>query len=121
LGEARFRRSGAAFAVYVYLHGGYEGFHRERARRPVQGEIALCGTKSGRNTNKIEACGFTLEKGVLVGAPYIGEADVHYECRTVQKTSVINADLDGGIVKEYYPKGDYHRVYFGEILGVYRR
>jgi flavin reductase (DIM6/NTAB) family NADH-FMN oxidoreductase RutF len=86
-----------------------------------KGEITLCGTKSGREANKIEACGFTLEKGIFVGAPHIGEADVHYECRTVHKTSVINADLDGGIVKEYYPKGDYHRVYFGEILGVYRR
>jgi flavin reductase (DIM6/NTAB) family NADH-FMN oxidoreductase RutF len=86
-----------------------------------KGEITLCGTKSGREVNKIEACRFTLEKGRLVGAPHIGEADVYYECRTVHKTSVINADLEVGIVKEYYPKGDYHRVYFGEILGAYRR
>jgi flavin reductase (DIM6/NTAB) family NADH-FMN oxidoreductase RutF len=86
-----------------------------------KGEVTLCGTKSGRETNKIEACRFTLEKGTFVGVPHIAEADVYYECKTLHKTSVINADLDGGIVKEYYPKGDYHRVYFGEILGVYRR
>lgn len=86
-----------------------------------KGEIALCGTRSGREVNKIEACRFTLKKGQLIGAHFIGESDVHYECRTVHKTNVINADLEGGIVKEYYPKGDFHRVYFGEILGVFRR
>jgi flavin reductase (DIM6/NTAB) family NADH-FMN oxidoreductase RutF len=84
-------------------------------------KVAFCGSKSGRDINKIEACGFTLEKGILINVPFIGEAFLHYECRTVHKNNVINADLDMSIVNEYYPEGDFHRVYFGEILGVYRQ
>jgi flavin reductase (DIM6/NTAB) family NADH-FMN oxidoreductase RutF len=84
-------------------------------------QIALCGSRSGREINKIDVCGFTLEKGHVVRVPFIAESLLHYECRTVHKNSVIDADLDREIVGVYYPEGDFHRVYFGEILGVYKR
>ena len=38
----------------------------------------------------------------------------------IHKSNVINADLDPHIVEKSYPTGDFHRVYYGEILGVYR-
>lgn len=103
----RFMEGTAAFTVNV-MGDRYEK------------EIALCGSKSGREMDKVAACGFTLARGELAEAPFIAESAVHYECRTVHKTNVINADLEGGIVKHYYPQGDFHRVYFGEILGVFR-
>jgi flavin reductase (DIM6/NTAB) family NADH-FMN oxidoreductase RutF len=83
-------------------------------------EVALCGSKSGRDIDKIEECGFTLEKSRNVAVPYIKQCPVHYECRVVHKNSVINADLAPEIVQQSYPSGDFHRVYYGQILGVYR-
>jgi flavin reductase (DIM6/NTAB) family NADH-FMN oxidoreductase RutF len=83
-------------------------------------QILLCGTQSGRDGDKVSACGFSLEKGNRISIPHLREAAVVYECRTVHKNNVINAALDGAIVKKNYPQGDYHTVYFGEILGVYR-
>ncbi len=61
-----------------------------------------------------------MKEGKLAGVPFIDEASVHYECKTVHRNDLSNANLDESLVREFYPKGDFHRVYFGEILGVYR-
>ena len=82
--------------------------------------LAVCGSKSGRDTDKIAMCGFSLGSSESVSVPYISECPVHYECRVIHKSNVVNADLDQGIIPEYYASGDFHRVYYGEILGVYR-
>ena len=83
--------------------------------------VALCGSKSGRDMDKISECGFTLVDGRDIKIPSISECTVHYECRVIHKSNVINADLDPEIVSGSYPAGDLHRVYYGEILGVYRK
>jgi flavin reductase (DIM6/NTAB) family NADH-FMN oxidoreductase RutF len=83
-------------------------------------QIAFCGTESGRDRDKIKECGFSLEKGNSIAIPHLKEAAVVYECRNVHKNNVINAALHPSIVKEFYPQGDFHTVYYGRILGVYR-
>jgi flavin reductase (DIM6/NTAB) family NADH-FMN oxidoreductase RutF len=83
-------------------------------------QILHCGTHSGRDEDKVSACGFALEQGKEIAIPHLREAEIVYECRTVHKNNVINAALDASIVKHHYPQGDYHSVYYGEILGVYR-
>jgi len=83
-------------------------------------EVALCGSKSGRDVDKIEQCKFTLETGISISVPHIKECPIHYECRVVHKNNVINADLAQEIVQQSYPSGDFHRVYYGQIQGVYR-
>ena len=82
--------------------------------------LAICGSKSGRDTDKIDACGFSLSPSEHVDVPFITECPVHYECRVIHKSNVINADLNSEIVAEEYASGDFHRVYYGEIVGVYR-
>lgn len=84
-------------------------------------ELALCGSKSGRDTDKISLCGFTLEKGIRIDSPYISESEAHYECRIVHKHSMDARTLDAAIDTRFYPKKDYHTVYYGEILGVFRK
>ena len=83
-------------------------------------EVTLCGTKSGRDIDKVKRCNFTLEKGKIISVPYIKECSIHYECKIIHKNNVINAALNRDIAEEYYPKSDLHTVYFGEIVGVYR-
>jgi flavin reductase (DIM6/NTAB) family NADH-FMN oxidoreductase RutF len=70
--------------------------------------------------DKIRKHNLTLVRGRDVKVPYIEQCPVHYECRVIHKGNVINADLDKEIVAKSYPNGDFHRLYFGEILGVYR-
>lgn len=79
-----------------------------------------CGSNSGRDIDKIEACGLTLAPSARVGVPYITECSAHYECRVVHAGDLVEENLSAEILAEKYPTGDLHRVYFGEILAVYR-
>ena len=44
----------------------------------------FCGVRSGRDTNKWEACSLTLERAHTVSAPMIGESPVNLECTVTQ-------------------------------------
>jgi flavin reductase (DIM6/NTAB) family NADH-FMN oxidoreductase RutF len=83
-------------------------------------QVALMGSESGRSVDKIAKHGLTLVKSADIKVPYIAECPLHYECRVIHKGNVINADLDREIVARSYPAGDFHRVYYGQILGAYR-
>lgn len=80
--------------------------------------VEYCGTVSGRDHNKFTEKGLTITPGRKVKAPIISECIIHYECRTAYKTKV-SSKLPRNIIEECYPKGDYHTVYFGEILDTY--
>ncbi len=81
--------------------------------------LDFCGTKSGRDYDKLKELGLTAKKGLLVEAPYIEECPVHYECTIAFKTPVKRGALPEEIEDGVYPKRNYHVLYFGEILGVY--
>ena len=82
--------------------------------------VAVCGSRSGRDIDKVKECGLSLTRSETIGVPYVEECRIHYECRVIHKSNVVNADLSPEIVAKSYPAGDFHRVYYGEILGVYR-
>ena len=84
-------------------------------------ELNLCGTRSGRDINKLEACNLHIEKCSKVDSFFISESTIHFECRTVHKHFLDPATLDPAICKRYYPQKDFHMVYYGEILGIYRK
>ncbi|MFH0964841.1 MAG: flavin reductase [Planctomycetota bacterium] len=77
---------------------------------------AVCGSKSGRDMDKVLACKLTVEKGSYASAPVILECPIVYECKVVHSTDVIPERLAEEVRAEAYPKGDYHRLYFGKIL-----
>ncbi len=75
-----------------------------------------CGTASGRNRDKFKERGLTAVPSLKVKAPLIQECLLHFECRIVHKNDVIPSELAAPIASAFYPKGDFHRLYFGEIL-----
>jgi flavin reductase (DIM6/NTAB) family NADH-FMN oxidoreductase RutF len=83
-------------------------------------QISLCGSESGRDVDKITKCGFTLEHGIRIVAPYIRESFIHYECRIIHKSDLLPETLDKSIIKKYYPEGDFHRVFYGEIIEAFK-
>jgi hypothetical protein len=44
---------------------------------------------------------------------------VHYECRTLHRNDLVPSALAQAVREEFYPSGDFHRVYFGEIVAAY--
>jgi flavin reductase (DIM6/NTAB) family NADH-FMN oxidoreductase RutF len=82
-------------------------------------ELALCGSKSGRDVDKFKAAGLETAKAKKVVSPIIKTRGYHYECRIVYKSAMDPALLDEGYDSSLYPQKDYHTLYFGEILACY--
>jgi flavin reductase (DIM6/NTAB) family NADH-FMN oxidoreductase RutF len=83
-------------------------------------QLSLCGTRSGRDVDKIAICGFRLGNGIQVKTPHIRESSIHFECKIIHKHDLLKETLEMEILKKYYPGNDLHRVYYGEIVGVFR-
>ena len=82
-------------------------------------EVSYFGTVSGRDQDKFKVKGLTATPGKIVKAPIVEECAIHYECRVVHKNDVIPDELAEEIRNSAYRQGDFHRIYFGEILSVY--
>ena len=81
--------------------------------------VAYCGSHSGRDENKLAKLGLSVAAGQQVNSGVIQSCPINYECQVVGKSDIVPEMLDGAVKKEYYGQGDYHRVYFGQVLAVY--
>ena len=80
--------------------------------------LALCGTKSGRDTDKVKECGFTVAEAEG-GAPYFEQAELVLVCRKLyQSTLKEEGFVDRSILADHYPSRDLHEMYIGEIVKV---
>lgn len=84
-------------------------------------ELTVCGTKSGRDADKIKECGLKLSKGASVSTPVVGGCNLYYECKIVYKHDMDAENLDSGVIKDCYGDNDYHTIYYGEIVNVYTK
>ena len=81
--------------------------------------VDFCGTRSGRDVNKFAEFNIATSPGQRVSSVTIDPCPWVYECRVVQKNDVRPETFAPKIISAYYPRGDFHRVYYGEILGVF--
>lgn len=91
-------------------------FFEEKYRKA----LSFCGSKSGRDVDKIAATGLTPLESKL-GSVYFQEARLVMECKKLYYQDLEPGNfLDPSIEKNYNGK-DYHRLYVGEIMGCYER
>jgi len=81
--------------------------------------VGVCGTRSGRDLDKFAAYDMAITKGQTVDAVTIDDCPMVYECKVVHYNDLIPANLDRQIELGSYGGSDYHRLYYGEILGAY--
>ena len=81
--------------------------------------LNLCGTKSGRDMDKLKTAGLTPVKGETVDAPYLKECPVHYECKIVYKDEMEEGRLAEHLQSSMYGSKDWHVIYYGEVTGCY--
>lgn len=82
-------------------------------------ELAICGTKSGRDIDKFKECNLSMENSNKVNSPIIGECDLQFECKIIYKQHMDEKFLSSEINKSCYENGDYHTMYYGEIVDCY--
>jgi len=80
--------------------------------------LALLGSRSGRDGDKIAAAGLTPIASTQVAAPSFAEADLIIECRKIYWADFTPAHFLDPEIEANYPQKDYHRSYFGEILAI---
>ena len=80
--------------------------------------LNLLGTKSGRDGDKITEAGLKVCASEKIAAPGFNEAELIVECKKSYWDDYKPENfVDPGIEKNY-PKKDYHRIYYGEILHI---
>lgn len=81
-------------------------------------QVMLCGTQSGRSYDKFAECGFTAAQSELIKSPYIEECGLCYQCQVMNYADFVPERTNPQICDQCYPGGDFHRIYFGQILNV---
>ena len=119
------------FVAYVresrYTHELLDANPEFTVNCPV-GEIdkkifGFCGTKSGRDIDKIKELGLHLEEPLNISVPGIKELPLTLECRVVYRNKQPVETIPQEIQDRYYPikdgAQDFHYAYYGEIVSAY--
>ncbi len=96
----------------------------------VDGNIlGFCGTKSGRDEDKVAVLGLTLEEPVEISVPGIRQLPLTLECRVLFRQKQELMTLPADLLDKYYPQNvdgadtgrnrDFHIAYYGEIVNAY--
>ena len=81
----------------------------------------VCGTKSGRDIDKIKECGLTMRRGAG-DAPFFDEAEWVLVCRKLYAQDLDESCvLDERVLHHYGAKGGWHRAYTGEVVEAYTK
>ena len=88
-------------------------FFGEEHRKALQ----LCGSKSGRDVDKVKECGFTVRTAEC-GAPFFEEAELVLVCRKRFVQPMDPEAIPQDVKERFYQDKDYHVMYIGEIIDV---
>lgn len=81
--------------------------------------LRFCGTKSGRDVDKVAACSLTLRRGAG-NAPFFDEAEWVLVCRKLYAQDLSEVGVqDGTHILHHYGAQSWHRMYVGEVVEAY--
>ena len=90
---------------------------------PMGGDVKeilkVCGTKSGRDMDKFAAMNLTAAEPEVISVPGIQELPLTLECKVIYKQEQNPAAIEAVSLQRYYPEGDFHTAYYGEIVSAY--
>ena len=87
--------------------------------------IRVCGTKSGRDTDKFQLLGLKQEPSEIISAPGIHQLPLTLECRVIYKQQQTPGCMVDPEPHRHYPDysanihDDYHTAYYGQIVNAY--
>lgn len=82
--------------------------------------LGICGSKSGRDTDKMAAAGLTPVEPEVISVPGIKELPLTLECRVLYRQEQESDQFNDEITRKFYTieTGD-HICYYGEIVAAY--
>jgi flavin reductase (DIM6/NTAB) family NADH-FMN oxidoreductase RutF len=85
----------------------------------LKAALGLCGSKSGRDVDKFKECGLTALPPVKLDTPALDVKGIHLECAVRYQNGMVQQNLAESIGQACYAQGDYHELYFAEIVACY--
>ena len=84
--------------------------------------LAFCGAKSGRDVDKVQACGLSVCYGAG-DAPFFDEAEWVLVCKKAYVQDMDPACVvdQAQVAPHYGAKGGWHRIYTGEVVEAYTK
>jgi flavin reductase (DIM6/NTAB) family NADH-FMN oxidoreductase RutF len=79
--------------------------------------VRVCGTQSGRDVDKLADVPSSM--GTKVPCVTLDACPIVYECQVVHWNDVLPDALGPGIQSRAYPQGDFHRLYYGQIMATF--
>jgi flavin reductase (DIM6/NTAB) family NADH-FMN oxidoreductase RutF len=79
--------------------------------------VKVCGTRSGRDVDKLARVETSM--GKRVACVTLDASPLVYECKVVHHNDVLPETLMPEITSRAYPQGDFHRLYYGQIMGTF--
>ena len=96
----------------------YEDFTLSFFGKKCRPALKICGTKSGRDGDKVKEAGLT-PVATPKGNVYFKEARMVLECRKIYFDDLDPKKFLAPGIEKNYPKKDYHRMYVGEIGSIF--
>ena len=87
--------------------------------------MGYCGSKSGRDTDKIRDMKLTTVDSDVVGAPGIAQFPLTLECKVIYQQKQDFAGMPQQVTDKFYPPvgveqvPDMHTAFYGEIVNAY--
>lgn len=83
--------------------------------------LNICGAESGRNMDKLAACGLTVCPGQKIATPVLNISGMHFECKVSYNRMMGEENLDKALNELWYTKNpdNYHAFFIGEIVDSY--
>lgn len=86
--------------------------------------LNVCGSKTGRDFDKISMLDFTLIESNKINTPGILEVPITLECKVIYKQKLNPKEISEIDLERFYSKNisvneNYHTVYYGEIVDAY--
>lgn len=88
-------------------------------KKKMKKALTYCGSKSGRDVDKIKEMKLTLTPGRVVETPILSDCELHYECKVIYKLPMEHGLIPKDVKERYYRNDDYHMIYYGEIVDSY--
>lgn len=89
-------------------------------------ELAYCGSRSGRDGDKLAKAGLSAIPAKSYAGEVVGNCGIYVECKKVLRAETDLAQMDPSIRAKFYGanqaggNGDPHVLYFGEVTEAYR-
>ena len=88
-------------------------------KKDLRKELGFCGSKSGRDYDKIKECNFNLHDSRVINTPILSDCEMHYECKVIYKQAMEPGNILNEVKERFYSNNNFHVVYYGEIVDSY--